>query len=246
MRTLILLLLVFCASAVNAQSKKQKKEYALLIVSADSAFKLKNYPFARDKYVKAAAIKSKEQYPNDRIAECEKLIVTQNAEYRKIILIADSCYEKKNWGEAKKYYMQALSIKPFDQYASDQSKNCNFAIVAAAALESRYHETLSKADSCYRIKSWSCAKANYEAASKMKPDQDYPVRKIKECESKMTVVVDQERYAISISEADRQFDAGNFVAAKRNYEEALNFNPGATYAKQRIELCNQKITEQPK
>lgn len=246
MRTFILITLIFCVSVVNAQSKKQKREYAGLIVSADSAFKLKNYPFARDKYTKASAIKSKEQYPKDKIAECEKLIVTQNAEYKKIIVIADSCYEKKDWSEGKKYYLQALSIKPFDQYASDQSKNCNFAIVAAAALESRYHETIMKADSCFRIKSWSCAKANYEAAAKMKPEKEYPAKKIKECDSKMTVVVDQERYAISISEADRQFDAGNFVAAKRNYEEALNFNPGAVYAKQRIELCNQKIAEQPK
>jgi tetratricopeptide (TPR) repeat protein len=246
MKNLLLVIFILSSALVNAQSKKQKQEYARLIVSADSAFNLKNYPFAKEKYVKASLIKPKEQYPASRISECDKLSFSQNAEYKRIIHIADSCYAKENWGEAKIQYMNALKVKPYDQYANDQTKNCNFAIVAAAALESRYKETLKSADSCFKIKSWSCAKAKYEAANKMKPQEQYPVQKIKECESKIIVGVDKERYSISVSEADRQYDAGNYIAAKRNYEEALSFNPGDRYAIQRIELCNQKTAEQQK
>jgi len=243
MRYLLLTLLVLCTSIANAQSKKKQKQYSLLIFSADSAFQLKNYPFARSKYVKASSTLSKEQYPKDRTLECDKLIISQNAEYKKIIPLADSCYVKENWIEAKKYYLQALGVKPFDQYASDQAKNCNFAIVAAEALESRYQETVKKADSCYRYGSWSCAKASYEAAVKMKPQESYPAQKIKECDTKMLKQVDQERYAIAITEGDQLYDAQNYKAAKLKYIDAVNINPNAVYPKERIAECDQRINE---
>lgn len=244
MRKLIILILLIVSVPAIAQSKKQRKQYDQLITSADSAFNLKNYTFAKDKYKKASSVLTKEQYPKERLSECDKRINTQTAEYKKIIHLADSCFDKENWSAAKNYYLQAVNVKPHDQYANDQSKNCNFKIVAAAALEARYQETLKRADSCYKIKSWSCAKANYDAALKMKPEETYPAKKSEECANMMVPGTTQVRYNLLIEQADQQFDSGSYVAAKNKYEEALAIKPDSNYAKERIELCNKKIAEQ--
>ena len=241
MRFLPLLFLLLLPGLAAGQNKKQKKLYAAYIASADSAFKLKNYTFAKNKYQLASDIKPKETYPTSQIAECDKLFITQGVEYKRLILKADSCYEKKDWYNAKTYYLQANVVKPTEQYAADQAKNCNYQIVAKSAMEAIYKDQLRKADSCFAAKSWACAKANYEAAARTKPDQEYPKQKIAECEKKITPAVDKERYDITISDADRQFDAGNYSRAKELYQEALKFNPAAKYALDRIKLCDEKI-----
>jgi len=242
MRSLTVFLLLLLPFLATAQNKKQKQQYNAYIVSADSAYNLKNYTFAKEKYKLASAIKPKEQYPSGRITECDKLIITQGVEYKKFILLGDSCFEKKDWVSAKTYYLRANAVKPQEQYASDQAKNCNYQIVAKNAMEERYSESIRTGDSCFAARSWSCAKANYEAASRTKPEQQYPKDKIAACDAKIGKAVDKERYDITISDADRQYDAGNYIAAKRLYNEALNFNPTAKYPVERIALCDAKIS----
>jgi tetratricopeptide (TPR) repeat protein len=240
MRLLPLLLLLLLPALVSGQNKKDKQLYAAYITSGDSAFNAKNYSFAKDKYKLAAAIKPKEAYPADRMALCDKMAVEQGVEYKKWIVKADSCFMKQDYATAKMYYLKANTAKPTETYASDQAKNCNYQLVAKQAMEDVYKEQLRKADSCYAAKSWSCAKANYEAASRTKPEQEFPKQRIKECEQKITPAVNTERYDITISDADRQYDAGNYARAKELYQEALQFNPGAKYALERIKLCEEK------
>lgn len=242
MRTSLVLVLLLCLSIPSfGQNKKQKKEYAAYIVSGDSAFNLKNYTFAKNKYKLASTIKPNESYPTTRMSLCDKMALEQGVEYKRLILKADSCFEKKDWANAKTYYVQATVVKPTEQYAEDQAKNCNYQIVAKQAMENLYSENLRRGDSCFNMKSWSCAKANYEAASRVKPEEKYPKDRIAECEKKITPAVNKERYEITISDADNQFNAGNYVRAKELYQEALTFNPGAKYATDKIAQCEEKI-----
>ncbi len=241
MRFLPLLLLLILPGILSGQNKKQKKLYTSYITSGDSAFNAKNYAFAKDKYKLASAIKPKEGYPTDRIGMCDKLAITQGVEYKKWILKGDSAFMKQNWNDAKTYYLKAVEAKPFEQYANDQAKNCNYQIVAKQAMEDLYKDQIRKADSCFTAKSWSCAKANYEAAARTKPELQYAKTRASECDKKIAPAVDKERYDITISDADRQYDAGNFARAKELYTEALAFNPGAKYATDRIALCDQKL-----
>jgi tetratricopeptide (TPR) repeat protein len=226
---------------MDAQKKKDKELYAEYIASADSAFNIKNYSFAKEKYKQAVALKPKEQYPAGRITECDKLIVSQQAEYKALIRKADSCFEKREFATAKTFYLQANTVKPTEQYASDQAKNCNYQIVAKKAMETRYTDAIRRGDSCFAAKSWACAKANYQAACTTKPEEQYPKDQIGACDRQIATAVSKERYDILLGDADRQYDAGNFARAKELYAEALTFNPGAKYAIDRIKLCEEKI-----
>jgi tetratricopeptide (TPR) repeat protein len=241
MRTLPILLLILLPFLVFGQNKKQRKLYHGYIASADSAFKVKNYPFAKTKYKKAVEIKPAEAYPAERITLCDKMIIEQGVEYKKWILRADSCFAIEDWTNAKTYYLKAVDAKPFEQYANDQAKNCNYHILSAVAINDLYEEQLQRADSCFIAKSWSCAKANYEAASRTKPDQQYPKDRIAECEKKIVPIVKEERYQILVGDADAQFAGGNYQRAKQIYEEALLLKPGAAYATSQIARCNEMI-----
>lgn len=241
MRYITLILFVLLPFFSFGQKKKDKAKYNAYIHSADSAFDAKNYPFAIEKYKAAAAIKPKEQYPIDRKAESDKKYIEQNLEYKRLIRLADSCFDKKNWADAKAYYLNANAVKPYDQYSSDQAKNCNYQIVAKQAMEARYNEAIRIGDSCYNARSWACAKSNYTTASGTKPEQAYPIQRIAECEKQIAAAAGKERYDITISDADRQFDAGNYARAKELYTEALQFVPGSKYPTDRIQQCDEKL-----
>lgn len=243
MRTLTLFLLITIPFLASAQSKKDKQRYTEYIKTADSAFDAKNYPFAKSKYEAASLIKPKEEYPKTRIKSCDDLYVKQIADFKKYIAIADSAFDKKNFLRAKTYYLLAHDVKPNDQYSSDQAKNCNYHLVAADAMEERYEELIRKADSCFIAKSWACAKANYQSASNTKPEVLYPKERIVACDANMKVSVNNEKYEITIADADRQYDAGNYARAKQLYEEALTYKPGSKYATDRVKLCEEKMNE---
>ena len=51
-------------------------KYQILIASADSLFAAKEYAFAKASYFDATALNPKEQYPKDKVFECESLIAT--------------------------------------------------------------------------------------------------------------------------------------------------------------------------
>lgn len=241
MRSLSLLLLLTLPFFAIGQNKKQKKLYAAYIASADSAFTAKNYSFAKQKYKLASEIKPNESYSTSRMELCDKMAITQGVEYKKYILLADSCFLKEDWANAKMYYLKASAAKPQEQYASDQAKNCNYHIVSGVALNDLYEEQLLRGDSCFNAKSWACAKANYEAASRTKPEEQYPKDRVVECNKKITPAVNDERYQLTIADADAQYAGGNYLRAKQLYQEALTFKPGAKYALDRIVLCDQNI-----
>ena len=214
--TIILLITPFLS---YGQNKKDKKRYSQYIVSADSSYNVKNYKLAKEKYTLASAIKPKEQYPITRIDLCNKMLIAQGVEYKKYILLADSCLLKEDWVNAKMYYIKASAAKPQDQYSSDQIKNCHYHILSAVAIDDLYEEQLRRGDSCFVARSWSCAKANYEAASRTKPEEQYPKDKVFQCKEKIAPVVSEERYQLIIGDADAQYAGGNYLRAKQLYEE---------------------------
>lgn len=237
-----LILLLLTAPVLNAQSKKEKKQlYRNYIAAADSAFAKKDYQTARLNYEKASALNSKEEHPKNRITECDRLIPVQNAEYKKLVRRADSCFEIKAWDCAKDFYLKAVSVKPTEPYARDQAKTCNYNIVAKNAMEQNYKNAVRLGDSCFAIKSWACARTNYQSALNIRPEEKYPADRLKLCDEKMKKEVVSERYAIVIADADSRFDAGNYSYAKTLYEEALSIKPDSLYAAERIKLCNEKL-----
>jgi hypothetical protein len=244
-RFLLGILLLLLPSLAFSQSGKKKKElYQQYIKTADSAFALKDYARAKEQYLLASGMKPKEEYPKSRVTECEQKAAVQNAEYRRLVKLADSCFDKKSWEPAKTYYLQAVTVKPTESYAREQAKTCNYNIVARNAMAQNYTKCIRTADSCFASRSWACAKAQYEAALAIKPGEKYPTERLAACNKNMSTAVSAEQYAMLIDEADRKFDAEDYRGAKVKYQDALAVRPNDPYPAKRIALCEEKL--QPK
>lgn len=61
-----------------ARTKEKEKQYNEIIIKADKLFAEKDYKAAKSNYLDAALVKSTEQYPKEKIAECEVFLKKKN------------------------------------------------------------------------------------------------------------------------------------------------------------------------
>ena len=222
---------------------KENEEYSSAINEADGLFALKNYDDAKLAYMKASNIKSKEQYPRDKIEEIEQLISNQKAihlKYNRVLASADRMFDSKDYESAKSKYEEALIIIPEEQYPKDKIQEIEDLILAQElAFQESFNNLISGADALLASQSYDEAKIQYQEALKMKPDEDYPVQKIAEIER---LVSDQESLKITfnqlIAEADKFFKSKDYQEAKPKYVEASVLFPDEEYPKSKIEEIN--------
>ena len=99
--------------------------YKQLIAKADQLFNSENYEDAIKWYDKAIDADPFSDYPDKRIMEAEKLIVTKKAndnQYNKFIAAGDNAFNAKNYTVAKDSYTKALGVKPKEKYPADKAK----------------------------------------------------------------------------------------------------------------------------
>ncbi len=106
----------------EAELRRIQQEYMSAITQGDEAYQLERYPGALGFYRQANALKPNEDYPKIRISELENLIQAQKAEedYRRILLVGDEYFKLKQYNESRAEYMQALRLKPEEDYPAAQ------------------------------------------------------------------------------------------------------------------------------
>lgn len=116
--------------AISAGNAKEMK-YRATIAKADSLFNLKEFAAAKVQYKAASTQKPAEQYPKDRIAQCDTEVSNQNFEaakqkrYDDLIRKADAKFTAGSWSEAKKLYQDALREKPAELYPKQRIAECD-------------------------------------------------------------------------------------------------------------------------
>ncbi len=98
------------------------KEYREIINLADQLFDTKDFNPAKENYARAMALKPDESYPEDRIAEADRLIQQTELDnrYQSVILAADGLFQEESWIEAKGEYEKALALKLGENYPGGQ------------------------------------------------------------------------------------------------------------------------------
>ncbi len=106
----------------EAEQRRVQQEYMSAITLGDEAYQLERYAGALGFYRQANALKPNEDYPKIRISELENLIEVQKAEedYRRILLVGDEYFKLKQYNESRAEYMQALRLKPEEDYPAAQ------------------------------------------------------------------------------------------------------------------------------
>ncbi len=224
--------------------------YKNAIIAGDKAFTAKQYPNALAKFTEASGIKPNEQYPKDKIAELTALIAQLENDkkskeeiekaYLAAISLADAGFNQKDLSNARINYVKASSIKPAEIYPKTKITEIDNLLAAGKSLDEKYKGFIAIADQSFTSKQYESAKGYYQQALSIKPNESYPVTKIKEIDALLLLLADTRKneleanYQKAIATADAAFNKKEYDVAKTSYNQAVALKNTEVYPKQKI------------
>ena len=187
-------------------------KYLAAVKKGDEAFAQKNWSSAKGGYNEALGLKPTEQYPKTQLALIEKALGD------------DAAAKAKAEADAK---------------AGAKAK---------AELEAKYLAAIKKGDAAFSKKDWPLAKGGYSEAISIKSSEQYPKDQLAAIDRAM---VDEKnnmsaaakakaeaemkaKYEAAIKRGDDNFNNKIYKESKKNYQEALTYKGGDTYATDRL------------
>jgi tetratricopeptide (TPR) repeat protein len=237
----------------NAQKAKEINEnYNKQILLGTRLKQQENYAEARKAFEAAAKLKPAEPMPKQQIAEIDNLILAKEnralteARYKAKMKTADSLFALKMYESAKPVYKEAAAIKPNETEPNKKITKIETILASLAREASQkkaYNAAITSADDLFANKRYDEAKANYEKALTIKPNEDYPRQKIVEIDKKLKELAAERarKYRETIVKADNYFEQGNYQDALLQYKIASSLKPGDTHCEERIKTCNTEI-----
>jgi flavodoxin len=207
------------AARLAGEQKALADKYVSLISQADSQFSSEEYASAKSSYSDALSLKAEEAYPKSQIQKIDALLAQQQA-------AADEAA----------------------RLAAEQK-----------ALADKYASIISQADSQYASKEYGQAKTTYGDALNLKAEEVYPKSQIEKIDEILANLERQaeiearlaaekkaldEKYALILAQADAQFEAEDYQAAKMDYLNALELKSNEIYPKSQIQKIEDIILEQ--
>ena len=234
--------------------QQQEEKYNSAIIVGDDALAAKSFADAKEAYLEATGIKPTESYPQDKLAEIDKIIAEQEAkegEYAAAIEAGDAAFKSEDWDKASTEYTKALAVKPEETYPQNQlseidKKKADLAAEAEAKakLEADYNAAIKSGDDALANNDLNGAKSSYESALSLKTDEQYPKDKIKEVEGLIAANAEKDaNYQSAIAEGDKLFAAENYEGAKSEFEKASGLKPEEAYPKDQLAAIETKVKE---
>ena len=187
----------------------KEEKYAEAVMQYESALQL--YPknsAVKEKYQEA---KSKKDAYDSKVSEFERL-TTQGQEFTL----------RKKYAEAIDVYEQALLIFPNDKELSDKIKE----LKRTKNIADSYNAKINEAEAFYEDRSYNEAKAAYQAALTVIPDDSYALGMIARIDE---IVNSSEYLKIQNDKAKLDSNFASFIAkgeaaeTQKNYEQALSY-----------------------
>ena len=194
---------------------KQEK-YAEAVMQYESALKLyPNNSAAKTKYQDA---KSKKEVYDLKVSEFDRLCA-QGQEFTL----------RKKYAEAIDAYEQALQLFPDETDISNKVKE----LQSKKEVADNYLAKITAADALYEDRSYNEAKAAYQEALSVIPDDSYALGMI----SRVDEIVNSPEYRkIQSDKAKLDSDFANFIGKGENAESAKNYDLALSYYNKALEL----------
>ena len=194
---------------------KQEK-YAEAVMQYESALKLyPNNSAAKTKYQDA---KSKKEVYDLKVSEFDRLCA-QGQEFTL----------RKKYAEAIDAYEQALQLFPDETDISNKVKE----LQSKKEVTDNYLAKITAADALYEDRSYNEAKAAYQEALSVIPDDSYALGMI----SRVDEIVNSPEYRkIQSDKAKLDSDFANFIGKGENAESAKNYELALSYYNKALEL----------
>ena len=107
----------------------------------------------------------------------------------------------------------------------------------------KYKKAIEQADSFFNKKKYNDAKNYYAQAKELKPDDKYPVQRIKEIDKIIKLQKVNAQYKKEIQAADKLFGQESYNDAKNNYMKASELKPKEKYPKDQINKIDVVLAE---
>jgi len=229
--------------------------FGLAMSSAKDHDQNKRYEQAIQKYNDAISIKPDQRvviqkYISD-IEDKMKLLARQDAEYKRIIKLADGYFTESQLNEALAEYQNALKIKPEEEYPKNQIKEIQSQL---AAREQNYTNAIARADKAFDASDWINAKTSYTEALGVKPTETYPANRLKEVNQKiadsnlaaLSNSATNKAYAETMEKAEKALKEDQLSSAKMQFQMAQSIKPDEKLPAQRINEIDALIDQRNK
>lgn len=239
-------------AAIANKVSSDQEDYANAIKQGDQYFDVLDYLAAKDQYEFANRIKPEEDYPTEKLDELV-IIIAQleeaaaiKTQYDQLIVKADLFFEALDYSEAKSAFNDAAILLPAESYAITKINEIDdllFQIKEQERLDEQYRELLASANQLFGEDKYEMAKAEFQNALNLKPDEEYPSTKI----AALTITINrieaerslEENYSRAIELADNYLEQKKYGNAQTAYQSALNYKANEQYPKdQLLEIDN--------
>lgn len=205
------------------------KEYLAKMDEADNAFNNSKWDEAITAYEAASKIKPLEKKPKDQILlakqkkEDEIKNANLNKEYAELMKKGETAMTASKWDDAIIAYEAAAKLKPTEQEPKDQlaaARQKKADAAKNAELEKQYAALMAQAETEMTAKTWDKAITTYEAALKLKPEEQKPKDQIEIARQKKQDDLDQ---ADKLKRAKELVVKGDAAMPTKKYDEAIDF-----------------------
>lgn len=234
--------------------QQQEEKYNSAIKAGDDALAAEKMEDAKKAYLEASGLKPTESYPQDKLAEIDKIIAA-NAEkessYASAITEGDAAFKLEDWDKASVAYSKALSVKSAEIYPQNQlgiidEKKAALAAEseAAAKLDADYLAAIKNGDDALSNSDYATAKTAYEAAVDIKSNEQYPKDKIKEVVAILAANAEKDAdYQKAISAGDQAINSKDYATATTQFESAVSLKPEESYPKEQLAAIETKMKQ---
>lgn len=240
-----------------AQYEGKDLAYQQLIDRANESYEAGDLSKARLNYQTANGLKSDEQYATMKIKAIDDLLAERSMKlderYTEYLSAGDSAFINEEYPKAKNEYLLALDMKQDELYPKQKITEIDQVLSQMAEdgqveqVNNQYRNYLALGDQAFENKDFQTAKLNYQAAGRLKPNQNYPNDRIvaidgmvANLENKRQQEQEEIAYRQLVAEADRALLEKDFEKARTNYIAAAQIKPKDDYLGQQMaELDNQ-------
>ena len=232
---------------ILANLSKVEENYKTTIAKGDAALSSKDMEGAKAAFNEALTLKSDEQYPKDKLAEIETIVLKNQKseeEYKTAVQNGDDALADKNYDKAKEFFNTASGIKPQEAYPKNKIAEIEKTLAAVAEKENAYNEAIVEGDKAMTSKELEKAKASYSKASSLKPDEDYPKDQLAKIETQLVANKELEtNYKSAITEGDNAFSSKEYEKAKSAYKKAGDLKTQEEYPTSKLVEIDAIITD---
>ncbi|MFZ4570883.1 MAG: hypothetical protein ACOYM0_07040 [Bacteroidales bacterium] len=197
----------------------------------------------------------KENLARQQALEKENLAKQQalDKQYLAAITAADKLLAAKSYSEAKIQYNLALALKPGEVYPAGKIAEIDKTLVDLAkqkTLDDEYAAALASGETLFKAKSYEQARAGYQKATVLKPEEALPKRRIASIDSIGRSESDKQlaelarlkklddEYKAAVKKGDSLLALTQYAGSKTAFTLAATLKPTETYPKEKLAVIN--------